>query len=44
MVATGGSDFHGEATPHVARPTVDIPEPYASAIVDWLEMDVPLAG
>ena len=44
MVATGGSDFHGEATPHVSRPTVDIPEPYASAIIDWLEMDVPLAG
>lgn len=40
MVATGGSDFHGEATPRVARPTIDIPDSYANAIVDWLEIDV----
>ena len=44
MVATGGSDFHGEATPHVARPTIDIPAPYAAAIVDWLEIDIPSAA
>jgi len=44
MVATGGSDFHGEATPHVVRPTIEIPSPYDTAIVDWLELEIPAAA
>lgn len=44
MIATGGSDFHGEATPHIARPTIEIPSPYDTAIVDWLELDLPAAA
>ena len=44
LVATGGSDFHGEATPHIARPTIDIPSPYDAAIVEWLGVDLDAAA
>ncbi len=38
LVATGGSDFHGEAYEAVTDMGVDVPEPYASALRDWLEI------
>jgi len=38
MVATGGSDFHGEAVPSVSRPTIDLPEERAARLCDWLEV------
>ncbi len=39
MVATGGSDFHGEAVPSVTRPTIDLPEARARRLCEWLEVE-----
>jgi len=39
MVATGGSDFHGEAVPSVTRPTIDLPSERAARLCDWLEVE-----
>ena len=39
MVATGGSDFHGEAVPSVSRPTIDLPDMRAARICEWLEVE-----
>lgn len=36
LVVTGGSDFHGEAVPEVARPVIDLPEPHAARLRAWL--------
>jgi hypothetical protein len=36
LVATGGSDFHGDMAPEVARPGIDLPDDRARALVDWL--------
>lgn len=36
LVVTGGSDFHGDVTPDVAGPVIDLPEPHASRLVEWL--------
>lgn len=36
LVVTGGSDFHGEVTPDVAGPVIDLPEPHATALRAWL--------
>lgn len=36
LVVTGGSDFHGEANPDITRLGVDLPEPHASRLVEWL--------
>mgnify|MGYP003593097870 CR=1 FL=1 len=36
LVVTGGSDFHGEAMPEVAQPGIDLPEPHAARLRDWL--------
>jgi predicted metal-dependent phosphoesterase TrpH len=38
LVATGGSDFHGESLPQVTRLGVDIPEAVARPLLDWLEI------
>ena len=36
LVVTGGSDFHGEAMPDVAQPGIELPEPYAARVCEWL--------
>jgi predicted metal-dependent phosphoesterase TrpH len=36
MVATGGSDFHGEAVPDVTRPGIEIEDARADALTRWL--------
>lgn len=36
LVVTGGSDFHGDAIPEVLRPVIDLPEPHAARLRDWL--------
>lgn len=36
LVVTGGSDFHGDAMPEVARPVIELPEPHAARLRDWL--------
>ncbi len=36
LVVTGGSDFHGDAMPDVAQPGIDLPEPHAARLRDWL--------
>ena len=36
LVVTGGSDFHGEAMPEVAQPGIELPEPHAARLCDWL--------
>jgi hypothetical protein len=36
LVVTGGSDFHGEAMPDVAQPGIELPEPHAARLCDWL--------
>jgi predicted metal-dependent phosphoesterase TrpH len=36
LVVTGGSDFHGDAVPEVARPVIDLPEPHAARLRAWL--------
>ncbi len=38
LVATGGSDFHGDLTPDITRPGIDLDEPHAGRIVEWLEV------
>lgn len=37
MVATGGSDFHGEAVPEVSRPGIEMEPAYADALCAWLD-------
>jgi predicted metal-dependent phosphoesterase TrpH len=41
LVATGGSDFHGDANPQISRPGIELPEPVAERLWAWLE---PVAG
>ncbi len=36
MVATGGSDFHGEAVPEVTRPGIEIDAERGDALLQWL--------
>ena len=36
LVATGGSDFHGDAVPEVRRPGIELPEPFAARLRAWL--------
>lgn len=36
LVPTGGSDFHGEMTPEIARPGIELPDPAAQRLHDWL--------
>jgi predicted metal-dependent phosphoesterase TrpH len=37
MVATGGSDFHGEAVPEVTRPGIEIDGSRGEALLRWLD-------
>jgi hypothetical protein len=39
LVATGGSDFHGEAVPSVTRPTIELPSDRAAPLCAWLEVE-----
>jgi hypothetical protein len=36
VVATGGSDFHGDMAPDVPRPGIVFPDDRAAALLDWL--------
>lgn len=36
LVVTGGSDFHGDAMPEVTRPVIELPEPHAARLCEWL--------
>lgn len=36
LVPTGGSDFHGDLTPDISRPGIELPEARARQIRDWL--------
>lgn len=36
LVATGGSDFHGDLMPDVPQPGIDLPREHALRLVDWL--------
>ena len=36
VVATGGSDFHGDMAPEISRPGIVFPDDRAAALLDWL--------
>jgi predicted metal-dependent phosphoesterase TrpH len=36
LVVTGGSDFHGKATPQILEPGIDLPEQHAGRLRAWL--------
>jgi 3',5'-nucleoside bisphosphate phosphatase len=36
LVATGGSDFHGDMSPGVSRPVIELPPARAAALREWL--------
>lgn len=36
LIVTGGSDFHGDAMPKIEEPVVNMPEPFAHRLVEWL--------
>ena len=36
LVPTGGSDFHGDMSPDVKSPTIDLPDDVGQRIRDWL--------
>ena len=36
LVVTGGSDYHGDAAPAIARPGIEMPDPYAQRLLEWL--------
>lgn len=36
LVVTGGSDFHGAVTPDIAGPVIELPEPHAGRLREWL--------
>lgn len=38
LVPTGGSDFHGDLTPDITRPGIDLPEPHATRLLQWLDL------
>ncbi len=40
LVATAGSDFHGEMVPDVSRPVVDLEPPYVEPLLQWLDVAV----
>ena len=37
LVATGGSDFHGEMSPAVTQPGIELPAPVAERLLAWLD-------
>jgi len=38
LVPTAGSDFHGEMSPDVSQPVVELPDAQAQRILDWLAL------
>ena len=38
LVVTGGSDFHGDAVPHVSAPGIDLPARHSERLRAWLGM------
>ena len=36
LVVTGGSDFHGAVTPSITRLGIELPEPHAQRLGQWL--------
>ena len=36
LVVTGGSDFHGDSMPQIEEPVVNMPEPFAHRLMEWL--------
>jgi len=38
VVATAGSDFHGEASPTIARPGIELDASLAAPLCEWLEV------
>lgn len=38
LVATGGSDYHGDANAAVSRPVIDLPTDHAKRLLDWLDL------
>ena len=36
LIVTGGSDFHGDAMPEVAQPGIELHEPHATRLREWL--------
>jgi hypothetical protein len=38
LVATGGSDFHGDALPKVKQVGIGVPAPHGERILEWLEL------
>ena len=38
LVVTAGSDFHGRDLPAVLRPGLEVPEPHAARLRDWLAL------
>lgn len=41
LVVTGGSDFHGWTTAHDAEPGIELPEPVAKRLFEWLQCPWP---
>lgn len=39
LVVTAGSDYHGETLPQVKKVGVELPEPHASRVLGWLEIE-----
>jgi hypothetical protein len=36
LVVTAGSDFHGGVLPEIARPGIELPDPHAARLREWL--------
>jgi len=41
LVPTGGSDFHGDLTPDVPHPGLDLPPRRAERVLSWLGIELP---
>lgn len=39
LVATGGSDFHGDLMPDVPQPGIDLPRQHAVRLLEWLGVE-----
>ena len=37
LVATGGSDFHGDMAPEIARPGIEFPDDRATRLLEWID-------
>jgi len=38
LIVTGGSDFHGAATPDIARVGIEVPDLYTDKLLKWLKL------